>query len=153
MQEAPFREVVRRICRKDPRYAPEAYLFVRETLDFTARMLEKPQEGLGRHVSGQELLEGVRAFALQQFGPMALTVLEAWGIRRTEDVGEIVFNLVETGKLGKTENDTRGDFAGGYDFQKAFGDPFLPKSKPEETGSQGNRQGGRPTRRPPRTDK
>ncbi len=150
MQEAPFREVVRHICRKDPRYAPEAYLLVREALDFTAKTLQKPQEGLGRHVSGQELLEGIRMFVLQQFGPMGLTVLHTWGIRRTEDVGEIVFNLVETGKLGKTEEDTREDFANGYDFQKAFGDPFLPKNKPTEDGPQGDRQQGKPKPPPSR---
>lgn len=153
MQEAPFREVVRRICHKDPRYAPEAYLFIRETLDFTARTLDKPQEGAGRHISGQELLEGVRMFALQQFGPMSLTVLQAWGIGRTEDVGEIVFNLVETGKLGKTDNDTRDDFANGYDFQKAFGSPFEPKNEPTETDAKGNRQKGGSTPRSPRADK
>jgi uncharacterized repeat protein (TIGR04138 family) len=89
------------------------------------RCLEKP-----RHVSGQELLAGIREFALAEFGPMAKTVLNSWGITRTEDFGEIVFNMVEIGLLGRTDKDSREDFANGYDFEEAFRKPFLPSGKP-----------------------
>ena len=85
------------------------------------------------HVSGQQLLEGIRAHALEQFGPLTLMVLEEWGVRRCEDFGELVFNMVENSLLGKTENDSRDDFKGGYDFNEAFRRPFLPGSKkPDE---------------------
>ena len=109
------------ILVRDPRYTVEAYAFVRAGLDFTVRRLDKP-----RHVSGQELLTGIRIIALEEFGPMAKTVLNDWGIKRTEDVGEIVFNMVETGLLGKTAEDNRDDFANGYDFEEAFRKPFKP---------------------------
>jgi uncharacterized repeat protein (TIGR04138 family) len=101
---------------------------VREALDFTSKLLEKPADGPKRHVSGTELLEGIRRYALQEFGPMSLTVLNTWGITTTADFGEIVFHLVEVGLLGKTEEDRREDFADGYNFHEAFARPFLPKS-------------------------
>jgi len=128
MYEAAFLELIQRIREKDPRYEREAYAFVREGLDFTVKMLEKPREGAGRHVTGQELLDGLRKFALQEFGPMALTVLRTWGVNRSRDFGEIVFNLVEAGCLGRTEEDSREDFDNGYDFEQAFRSPYVPKS-------------------------
>ena len=82
-----------------------------------------------RHVSGRELLEGIREFGLAQFGPMTLPVFEAWGIHRGEDFGEIVFNLVDHGFLNKTKQDSRNDFQGAYDFHDAFRKPFLPSHK------------------------
>ena len=83
-----------------------------------------------RHVSGKELAEGIRDYALQEFGPLALTVLRTWGIQRTEDFGELVFHLVEAGKLGKTEKDTRADFAHVYDFDEVFARPFEAEPAP-----------------------
>mgnify|MGYP001560289501 CR=1 FL=1 len=133
-QDRDFVDVIKDICRKDSRYDRDAYFFVRESLDFTSKSLNKPSEGAGRHVSGPELLEGLRAYALQEFGPMALTVLNAWGLRNTGDVGEIVFNLVESGKLGKTHEDKKDDFANGYDFHEAFAKPFMPASAREPAG-------------------
>lgn len=130
MYEAEFMEAVMAICTRDPRYDPQAYVFVRHSLDFTVKKLEKPSGGRGRHVSGQELLEGLRGCALQEFGPMAITVLNTWGIKATEDFGELVFNLVEAGKLGSTEEDSKEDFANGYDFCEAFAKPFQP-AEPE----------------------
>ena len=128
MEEALFEEELEKIIRRDPRYHRDAYFFVREALDHTQQSLNKdPQRDQRRHVTGQELLEGIREYALQQYGPMVPTVLEQWGIQRCEDFGEIVFNMVETGLLAKTEKDSRDDFKGGYDFQLAFRAPFLPK--------------------------
>ncbi len=132
MYETAFLELVNRIRGKDPRYDREAYAFVREALDFVSKQLRKPQEGAGRHITGQELLEGIRQFALQEFGPAAVTVFKAWGLSRTEDFGEIVFNLVEAGCLGRTESDSKADFANGYDFGAAFAEPYLPAANRQQ---------------------
>lgn len=129
MQELDFDEVVDRIVERDSRFSLEAYGLLREALDFTQQMVHKKSKGKVRHVTGQELLEGVREYALQQFGPMTITVLEEWGIRNTRDIGEIVFNMVENQLLARTDEDSRADFKQGYDFEEAFRKPFLPKSK------------------------
>ena len=118
------------ILAKDSRYTREAYVFVREALDFTQKLVGRESRGTTiRHVSGQELLKGIRQFALQQFGPMAMTVFEEWGVHHCRDFGEIVFNMVEIGLLAKTEKDTRDDFQNGYDFTDAFRKPFWPSQK------------------------
>jgi uncharacterized repeat protein (TIGR04138 family) len=129
MKKASFTEALAQILEKDRRYDEHAYLFIREALEFTIKLLQKPKSGAGRHVTGAELLEGIRQYALREYGPLARTVLHRWGIRRCEDFGEIVFNLVESGVLGKTEQDRREDFAGGYDFDQAFREPFRPGKK------------------------
>jgi len=127
MHEVTFEEALELIQAQNPRYHDDAYAFVREALDHTQQTIGK---GLrGRHVSGQELLTGIRDLALQQFGPMAMTVFEEWGIRTCEDFGEIVFTMVEIGLLAKTDKDTRADFQGGYDFFEAFRAPYLPTNK------------------------
>jgi uncharacterized repeat protein (TIGR04138 family) len=97
MQEVSFEEALDIIPIKDPRYPREAYIFVREALDHTQRILAKEKQDKIRHVSGQELLAGLRDFAAAQFGPMAMMVLEEWGIHSCQDFGELVFNMVETG--------------------------------------------------------
>jgi uncharacterized repeat protein (TIGR04138 family) len=129
MHEVSFDEAFAKIRVKDPRYHRDAYLFVREALDYTQKTVGKDPRGRIRHITGQELLGGIREFALQQFGPMAKTVLEEWGVRCSQDFGEIVFNMVEVEWLAKTDKDSRADFADGYDFDEAFRKPFLPKSK------------------------
>jgi uncharacterized repeat protein (TIGR04138 family) len=129
MQEVSFEEALETIHAKDPRYDQDAYLFMREALDFTQKNIGRDNRGRVRHVTGQELVEGIRDYALQQFGPMALTVFEHWGIRNCQDFGEIVFNMVDFGLLAKTDKDNRMDFEGGYDFEEAFRNPFLPRSK------------------------
>jgi uncharacterized repeat protein (TIGR04138 family) len=129
MQEASFEEAVEQIRMKDQRYPREAYYFVREALDHTQKAIGKSQDGQIRHVTGQELLGGIRDYGISQYGPMAMTVLEEWGIRSCADFGEIVFNLVEIGQLAKTEADSRADFNTGYDFIEAFRKPFLPASR------------------------
>jgi len=129
MADSDFYTVVRDICRQDERYDEEAYAFIREALDFTAKKLSKPTSDVPeRHVTGRQLLDGIRDHALQEFGPVALTVLKTWGITSTEDVGEIVFNLVNAGVLRRTETDTKADFAAGYDFEDAFAAPFRPRN-------------------------
>ncbi len=110
-----FNRKLRTIIRKDPRYKEDAYAFVMEALWFTQRKLKR--EG---HVTGRELLEGIKEFAQEQYGPMAKVVLEHWGVNITADFGEIVFNMVENGLMGKTAEDSRADFKDVYDFDKAF---------------------------------
>lgn len=97
MQEVSFEDALEIITLKDPRYPREAYSFVREALDHTQRLLAKEKQGGIRHVSGQELLAGIKDYALTQFGPMAMMVLQEWGIHGCQDFGELVFNMVETG--------------------------------------------------------
>lgn len=141
MQEVTFEEALEQILAADPRYQRDAYLFVREALDYTQKISDKEQRSstkvVGRqpptekHVTGRELLEGIRQLALSPagFGPMAITVFEEWGITDCRDFGNIVFNMVEARLLRKTETDSHADFADGYSFADAFRKPFLPAAK------------------------
>ena len=129
MHEVNFDEAVEQILVKDPRFARDAYAFVRESLDFTQKLIGKENRGTVRHITGQELLDGIRQFALQQFGPMAATVFEEWGLMNCRDFGDIVFNMVEISLLAKTDKDSRDDFQNGYDFTDAFRKPFWPQSR------------------------
>ncbi len=126
-----FSEVIRTILKDDPRYRRGAYYFLRQALDYSLKEMHKRGE-LDRtnHLSGQQLLEGIRLFAIDQYGPMARSVLEHWGVNNCRDFGNIVFNLVACRVLGKTDNDSPEDFDGGYDFKIAFDSPFQPVSKP-----------------------
>jgi uncharacterized repeat protein (TIGR04138 family) len=129
MQEVNFDEAVDQILAKDERFHRDAYLFMREALDFTQKIVGRENQGKVRHVTGQELLDGLRQYALQQFGPMTATVFEEWGVRNCQNFGEIVFNMVEIGLLAKTDKDTRDDFQTGYDFADAFRKPFWPEAR------------------------
>ena len=129
MKKVSFQETVERIVQEHPRFDGQVYYFLREALDFTIKLFEKPVDGPARHVSGGELLDGIRKFALQEFGPLTMTVLNRWGIKRCEDFGEIVFLMVEKGVLGKTDEDRKEDFSGGYDFDTVFRKPFRPTQK------------------------
>jgi uncharacterized repeat protein (TIGR04138 family) len=135
MQEAAFEEGLDEILKKEHRYHRDAYLFVKDALDFTHRLLgrqseEKTRHKRDKHVTAHELLDGIRDLALETFGPMTITVFEEWGIRSCRDFGEIVFVLVEQGVFAKTERDSRADFEPGYDFQETFRTPFLPQRRP-----------------------
>jgi uncharacterized repeat protein (TIGR04138 family) len=129
MHELNFDLKVDQIVARDLRYRREAYTFVREALDFTQKLISRENQQKVRHVTGQELLDGIRQFALKEFGPMAALVLEEWGITSCPDFGEIVFNMVDVGLLARTEQDRREHFQNGYDFTTAFRKPFLPKDK------------------------
>ena len=129
MQQPNFEEMLETIVARDPRFTADAYHFIREALDHTQKIVAKASKGASRHVSGHELLDGIRDYALKLYGPMTPTVFADWGIRACEDFGEIVFNLVEAGLLSKTQKDSREDFKGGYDFDEAFRKPFLPTGK------------------------
>jgi uncharacterized repeat protein (TIGR04138 family) len=125
MQKLDFNQAVEQIVKSDPRYAAAGYHLIREALDFTIKMRKKAKEPW-KHVSGQQLLEGIRVYALKEYGPMVPLVLEYWGIARCEDFGQMVFNLIRVGAFGKTEQDSVEDFSGGYAFWDAFVLPYLP---------------------------
>lgn len=129
MQQTDFNRAVQRICNDKARFDKEAYFFIREALDFTVTKRKKSGQGKGRHVSAEELLNGLRKLALQEFGPMAITVFRKWGVISTADIGEIVFDLVESGLLGKTDEDSKEDFENVFDFSLEFEKPFLPPKK------------------------
>lgn len=109
-------ETIEDILKRDARYRFDAYNFVLEALNYTVRKLKQ-----SRHVTGFELLEGIKGYAKEQFGPMSRSVLEHWGVTSTEDFGNIVFNLVDARLLSKTENDSIEDFKNCYDFKQVFG--------------------------------
>lgn len=127
MPKLGFSEALDQVVAADPKFDREAYLFLRDALDFTIKSRKKQRSEISRHVSGQELLEGVRLYALQEFGPMVPTVFETWNIQKCGDVGEMVFNLIKGGIFDKTENDSIDDFADVYDFHDAFVKPYLPE--------------------------
>jgi uncharacterized repeat protein (TIGR04138 family) len=132
MQDIDFSEVVDLIRKEDSRYDKRAYFFVRQGLDQTVKNLKKLDSDRvqrSAHVSPRELADGLRIFALDQYGPLAKTVLDSWGIHESGDFGEIVFNLIEYKVFSKTENDRREDFAGVFDFDEAFVKPFRPSAK------------------------
>lgn len=114
-ESANYLQKINKVIEKDPTYSLEAYTFVLAALHDTVAKLEKP-----RHVTGQELAWGMRRYALDQFGPMAKTVLQHWGIRQTLDLGKIVFALIEIKLLSKQDEDKLEDFDKVYEFEKSF---------------------------------
>ncbi len=127
------------LLREDKRYRFDAYVFVFEALSYAQNVMglgtespsepsqvstEEEDEGPQRHVTGQELCEAIRQYALEQYGLMSKTVLNNWGIHQTSDFGEIVFNLIRIGRMRKTPHDRREDFDNVYDFDVAFQQEF-----------------------------
>jgi len=121
------------LLRRDRRYHRDAYFFVFEALRYAQEHL-----GLGapiagdegdeeqRHVTGQQLCDAIRRYAVQQYGLLAKSVLNEWGVRSTGDFGEIVFNLIDIGQMKKTDADRREDFEDVFDFDDGLRDAFLP---------------------------
>jgi uncharacterized repeat protein (TIGR04138 family) len=124
MTNFSFAEAIIKILQKDTRYLPDAYFFVKEALDFTTEHLKVPPATKDRHITGKELLTGIKKYAIQEFGAMAKKVLNCWGVRSCPDFGNIVYNMIEAGILGKSEEDSIHDFDNGYDFDTAFLLPF-----------------------------
>jgi uncharacterized repeat protein (TIGR04138 family) len=140
MQDLEFTEIVGLICKEDARFDRKAYTFVRHALDQTVKDLKRKspeRTGKSQHVTGAELLLGIRTYALDQYGPLTKTVLNLWGITRCSDFGDIVFNLIEYNVFSKTENDRREDFSDLYDFDEAFVRPFAPAKPRRARGSLG----------------
>ncbi len=113
-------EKFRKLLAADMRYDAEAYNFIYEALDWTLKHVARPDRQGNQHVTGKELLEGIRQYAIEQFGCLARTVLDSWGVRATDDFGEIVFSLVQYDLMGKQDSDTKEDFHEVYDFDDVF---------------------------------
>jgi len=129
MQQLNFEDVLNKMVEQNPRYHRDAYLFLREALEFTQKAIGKSNKNQVRHITGQELLNGIREYALAVFGPMTTTVLEEWGIKSCEDFGNMVFQMIENNLLRKTDQDRPEDFKNGYSFEEAFRKPFLSSAK------------------------
>ncbi|HET7789170.1 MAG TPA: Minf_1886 family protein [Gemmatimonadales bacterium] len=108
-------EAFARIRAEDGRYEERGYFFVLAALEYAQGRLPAR-----RHLSGAELAWACRDFALEQFGLLAQTVLAYWGITSTEDLGRIVFLLIDVGLLARQDSDQIQDFSGVYDFAEAF---------------------------------
>lgn len=128
-----FETAIREIRQKDPRYSAQAYDLVRVSLDHAQKMVHgEPKKGralANRHVAGPQLLEGFRQHVLETYGPMSYQLLQNWGLRKTDDVGNIVFNIIATGLFGRSEEDDLAAFSNVYDFKTAFLKPFDSKTK------------------------
>jgi uncharacterized repeat protein (TIGR04138 family) len=123
----PFRE----LALRDGRFAPEAYQFLLDSLDHAIRLAGRSTEkGPDRHVTGRELLEGLKVYALDLFGPLGAHVWRSWGIQSTLDWGKIVFLLVDSELLSRQESDSIDDFRDAFDIDAVFG-AYRPKLPPE----------------------
>jgi len=110
-----FYSIVDQICEADPRYKSDAYEFVMEALSYTQKKFKR-----SKHVTGEELLDGIKQLLMQKFGPLTISVLKHWGITRTADFGNIVFRLVDNKILSKDCDDKVDSFKDGYDFNEVF---------------------------------
>jgi len=120
-----FSQAVQEICDLDPRFHPDSYHFLKDALDHTVKaIVEKEQKP--RHVNGPELMYGFRDYAIQEFGPMTKPLLKEWGITKTRDVGDMVFNLIQVQVFSKEDGDSPSDFDRIYSFKEAFETPFQP---------------------------
>jgi len=130
-QNLAERDVLQRVAADVGIYPIEAYEFVQRGLAFTVKQLHGAAalSGQTRHVTGQQLCEGLREYALEQWGMLACTVLRRWNITSTVDFGRIVFSLVEYRVMATTEQDTIDDFRGVYEFKKAFESAYRMKSR------------------------
>jgi uncharacterized repeat protein (TIGR04138 family) len=120
-------DAIRQIVRKDPRYSRECYYFVSDALAYTVHKARENRRKEGsetleerHHVTGQDLLEGLRELAWERFGPLAPVVFRQWGVRETIDFGRVVFNLIDAELMSKQDTDTLEDFRHGFDMDDAF---------------------------------
>ena len=127
---------VLRLVQEDPRYRLEAYAFLFEALKYAQEELslgsDEPSESAAdkpdpeerkrkqKHLTGRQLCDAIRLYALEQYGYMAKCVLNSWGVQTTGDFGEMVYNLIRIGEMRKTRRDRREDFDAVYDFDEAF---------------------------------
>ena len=129
MQAMQFEQSVVSILKRDKRFDPHAYFFLKDALDFTLKRIAESNGGQARHVSGPELLVGCRDYALEQFGPMASTLMNEWSIRKCQDLGDMVFHLIEEQVFGKQDSDKKEDFSEVFDFQASLITPFMPTKR------------------------
>jgi len=119
------------LLQQDQRYHLDAYQFVREGLAYAQNVMKLPpqtgesEEGKSdRHLTGQQLCQAIREYALEQYGYLAKTVLNSWGVHTTSDFGEIVYNLIRIKEMRKSKSDRREDFDDQFDFESAFSPRF-----------------------------
>ena len=105
------------VVAKDPRYNSRAYALLCDVISYLS---EKGK----RHVGGEQILEEFKERTLDQYGPLSYTVLSEWGLAATEDIGEMLFNLADSGRIGRDDGDSRETFVGGYDFKATFLEPY-----------------------------
>jgi len=117
------------VRQRDTRYAPQAYAFVCDSLAHTLKLLERDKQEDNHHVAGPELLTGFRALALEQFGPMAMVVMREWGVTSSEDVGNMVYNLIDAGYFGRNESDKLEDFSDGISLEEHLTKPYQKKTR------------------------
>jgi len=127
MQPTQFMDAVHAVILRDPRYDIGAYYFLKDALDFTVKRVMDGNEGEHRHVSASELIYGFRDLALQEFGPMASTLMNEWNLKTCNDIGVMVFLLIEEGAFGKQDSDTPEDFSSIFNLIESLDSPFLPK--------------------------
>lgn len=134
-----------KLLQRDSRYKLEAYIFVRDALAYAHRNLPVSSQGVAaeaeegvsaedevaRHLTGQQLCEACRRYALDQYGYLARMVLSSWGLRSTSDFGDVVYNLIDIQHMKKSESDRREDFDNVYAFEEAF-EPRFELLVPEE---------------------
>ncbi len=132
MRNERFDDAVSAILSTDTRYPREAYTLVTAALDHAirARRAERRDEGReegpeGPHVSARQLAEGLRDYMLAEFGPFAKGLLDDLNLRSTDDIGNLVYNLIGVGAFGQSKDDKRSDFHALYDFHEAFVEPYL----------------------------
>ena len=123
-----FHQGIEKIMASERRYHKDAYEFIMQALFFAQKKYKR--QG---HLSAVELLEGAREYALQQWGALAITVLQRWGIKTTDDIGAIVFAMIEQGLMSKTEKDSEDDFKNVYDLGEAL-DVFRQGRSRNQTG-------------------
>ncbi len=128
MQPTQFMDAVKAVLARDHRFDSGAYYFLKDALDFTVKRAMDHNEGQQRHVTASELLYGFRDLALQEFGPMASTMMNEWGVNQCSDIGSMVFELIEEGAFGKQDSDTPEDFKNIFPLEEALNAPFLPKT-------------------------
>ena len=129
MQPTQFMDAVKTVIIQDNRYDVGAYYFLKDALDFTVKRVMDSNDGEHRHVSASELIHGFRDLALQEFGPMASTMMSEWGIKTNTDIGVMVFLLIEEGAFGKQDSDTAEDFTNVFNLLETLDAPFLPQQK------------------------
>lgn len=130
MTDSEFENAVEQIVQRDQRFDPLAYFFLKDSLDFTVKRLAGAENrGRFRHVTGSELLAGFRDHAIEQFGPMASTLMLEWGVRESGHVGEMVFHLIDEQVFGKQDSDRKEDFADAFDLNESLTSPFLPSGR------------------------
>lgn len=135
MQPTQFMDAVQGVILHDSRYDIGAYYFLKDALDFTVKQVMDNNDGEHRHVSASELIHGFRDLALEEFGPMASTMMSEWGIKTNNDIGVMVFLLIKEGAFGKQDSDTEEDFTNIFNLLETLDAPFLPQQQAATTST------------------